>query len=486
MNFNIDQFFLVNKLSPSNIINLINILNNDNNIAKLLANKSYNYILNNYDKVDESYLLVLAISLRYNGYPEKIIKKYIDNPIINSAHLLIYFSGKYIDDIKEIYNTEQSLESIIDKKYMTKLHIMLDIIPDNLDYKDISISEIIRDHSINYINLIMDHKININNHNFYNLCIKYLNYNAAYMAVKNNIKITYYNINLLVVLYNNINNVNDRGDNTIFRKCIKEMIQMIVNHDYNLDVYQEEYINNELYTINGITSVNVNNDMKIYSHLLGINHTKGIKYIKNKLRQISIDNIKKASIIIGMYRLSRDEKLKEYDINTMTLNTESDEIDLYYYKDDKGIDWIFTTEIFEEIYNNGLNIYTGEKIRENDKNAIYKKRGLLKRLNYVVNYDKNTNKILIDQLQHIRNKFFAIAKIYGISSYQIESLNLDVLEKLVLYISEKFNLPYIHINCLNRDHAHYTFYKYICENSLKKINILAIIFKEILKIHNKL
>ena len=127
---------------------------------------------------------------------------------------------------------------------------------------------------------------------------------------------------------------------------------------------------------------------------------------------------------------------------------------------------------------------------------INKRRNLLKRLGFMTNYvlpdkyspspTKSISYDLIDYTtpQKIRNKFFYLSKLYDITPSQIEGLQIDNIQHIIDSIHEKiYNSDnIINVKILHKDHAHLTFYRYICETMRDNINIIPSFFLSIKQI----
>lgn len=495
----IDQF-LKPKIYPTDIIKLIHYISKTDPDA--FSKKTFDYLTNNYQNLDESSLLPFAISIRCGGKITINEFKSINHPVINTIYLLIYFMmDEYSDNIHTLFNVNSTdeLVSSLYPKYYHKILVMLDKVNNTVRA---SLSEVIRDHSVNYTKHLIEGG-EIDNNEFFGLCVKYLNYSGFEMYIHDGHLPSYYIVNNILMTYNYYN----KNKLEFETNYLKQMIRLLLRQKYRLDPYQTTYLSESIESFIGIEHGNtyINPELKLYADLLFIDTSKGKLHILSELRNISnIKRMKKAAIKMSILRIANmltgpDKYMKtDFELNYciddrfQNLDSNKNEIDLFYMTDSNQIQWIFTSEIFEKICKTKKNIYTDDLIDDQLIKLLNTRRSLLKRLGLKTYYDLSTShphspstQLLVDYKhpQLARNKFFYLAKIYGILSYQIESFEIKTLQKILNVLNQKNpnHYPKINIIGLHKDHAHFTFYRYICDHLKNDINLIPSLFKIIKK-----
>lgn len=555
------SFFTDNleKITPQTLLHLITSLNLSKINPDNLLIKSCLHILKNIDVVDETYMLPFSLAIRYGANPNILINdsynssenisgnlpteksihiikyidsynlKYINHPMINSMYIILMISGtdykdtsdesltssvftKYNKDIKSIYK-------ILNKKYLNKLLIMLDnikyidlvSISDDFKYtrnmflNDISISEVIRDHSHIFNNLLIE-EMSYNSDTYYNLCIKYLNFNAFEIYLKYGNIPSYYIVNNILANYNYYLTLDKSIQNSIIINQLKEMIKCTLYNGYRLDPYQSKYLNENVETFmmgNGkVGDLFLNHELKIFADILFIDSKNGRRYIMNELREITdIKRLKLAAMKMSILRTGelisngyRKTEMNYLNQRFKNITDNKNELDIIYYTDNNQITWVFTSEMFEKLMNTKTNIYTDESIDLTLLKKISGRRNLLKRLGFMTNYvlpEKYSPSPCIsydlvdyETPQKIRNKFFYLSKLYDITPSQLEGLQIDNIQHIIESINKKiYNTEnIINVKILHKDHAHLTFYKYICDVLRDNIDIIPSFFATIKQI----
>jgi len=218
---NMDQFFNNND-NIGAFLKLIPLLNKSKINPDELLIISCKNILDKIDQNDDSLLLPFALALRYkankntNINKDHILKylsdmelsmKINNNPLINSMIIMLLISGFKVNEnninnkiILDYQNNIDNLYNTLDPKYLSKLLVMLDL-SESKYLTDISITEVIRDHSLS-INKKIINDIN-NSDEYYKVCINYLNLGGFKMYIKTGNLPSYYVVNN-ILLYHNI------------------------------------------------------------------------------------------------------------------------------------------------------------------------------------------------------------------------------------------------------------------------------------------
>ena len=526
------HFFADNpkSIDSKTLLHLLTLLNLSEIDPDNLLIKSCMHILNNINIVDETHILPFSLSLRYGANPNILINsdthivkyidcshedKYANTPMINSMHIVLMLSGtNYQGEIKSKvfsrYNKNiDSMCDTLDKKYINKLLTMLDNTKYINNYDEISISEVVRDHS-STINGSLIYKTTCGDDTYFNLCIKYFNYNALDIYISYGHFPSYYIINNILVSYNYYKSANKTTENNIVANQLKEMIKCILDNGYKLDPYQSKYLNEDIETMYGnkkISDSSLNDELKMLADILFIDSKKGKKHIINELRIITdIKRLKEAAIKMSMLRTGNmifgDKRYRKIEFENIhhclgrrfdNITRRKDEMDIIYYTDNSQITWLFTSEIFEKLISTKTNIYTDEPIDQSLIQEISRRRNSIKRLGFMTNYAspdrhspgpaKSISHDIIDYItpQRFRNKFFYMAKLYEITPSQIEGLQIDNIQHIISSIHEKIykTKNIINVKILHKDHAHQTFYRYICDTMRDNINIIPSFFSSI-------
>jgi len=505
---NMDQFFNNND-NIGAFLKLIPLLNKSKINPDELLIISCKNILDKIDQNDDSLLLPFALALRYkankntNINKDHILKylsdmelsmKINNNPLINSMIIMLLISGFKVNEnninnkiILDYQNNIDNLYNTLDPKYLSKLLVMLDL-SESKYLTDISITEVIRDHSLS-INKKIINDIN-NSDEYYKVCINYLNLGGFKMYIKTGNLPSYYVVNN-ILLYHNIMTDNHN------KNVLYQFITYLIENGYRLGPYQLNYLppnfmqiididDNIVKTYNNENDCNLN--LLLLTDLLFIDKDKGKMYILNELRMINSERMKIAAIKMSILRSNYaidpsfkyiktdfETSIKYQNIKYRFRNLEEiNTIDLCNYIDENGIKWVFTNELFESILHHRKNPYT-DTIINNEKllTEIKNKRNQLKRLGIQVNINNietssnNTIVINYDYAQIIRQRFFNLGKLYNITPYDIESLTIHNIE----YLLNKLKISDINIKNLHKDHAHLTFYRVVCEKIQKDLDI---------------
>nr|QBK90193.1 MAG: hypothetical protein LCPAC102_01060 [Pithovirus LCPAC102] len=536
----------INKFSPSLYLKLVLLLNKSlitsDDLLHIIITIIIEYDINE-NIVNNNLLVFIGLALKYDADPNiyiinntkynliDYIIKHINNKIIIDSLILILLLSNAIIDYDKIDATETilsvikknkqidtitTIKNIIDIKYIIKISIILDN-PSIIDHDDKNIyssTEMIRDHSSNYL-----YKCNEYINYDFDICLKYLNLNAYKLLISKDIFPSYSNINDLILLINNYNTYDD----TLICIQLQNMLSYYLLYGGKLDPYQYTLlsINKKIYKnikssyvnsfdtdisytisteipsrknkyITGDTDNKNINDIKserirILAFILHINPFLNIIDIIKNIKTKDILSLKKSVIKYKIFRDAYNIKtLNEYKLKINEKNITNiapildriksdkyNEIDIIYYKDSNDITWYFTNDMFDELLKYNNNIYFDPFINSliNSKmDSIFiahvnTQRSMIKRLGIPVttcSYDNNIdmdielpNIVDFKSAQKIRDIFYTLARMHNVTPNIIESLDIQKLNELLKSIDS----PYYNLNSLECDHARMTFYK---------------------------
>lgn len=506
----LDIDFIKNLLKGSlNINNIINSLNklynlitltNDNKIKllyELLKNKQNTSENEINSRIDELYKYIISIyEVIYDDTKKMENIKNNSELFINSLRLISIIKIKLDDILKsnkiDIENNTNNYAEKIEILYKNDKNVLKDILKVFNYDKDIELSEL-KNHIINILNMyfnILKIEPNIDNfiENLDSNIDEYFKLQEILFNMENinNKFIKFYNkinisesfkdiLNEFILFYNEIINLD------MISLSIENLIELEIN---NLNIQNKIHILIKMVEVdhNKLSKIDLLNKKISYEKEIEMN-IKKLKNIRNELKIINESiNTNKLSIMIFNNNIKNESynDLKDKIIEEMKNNKEFDGNLYDYILNINEINKIYEYELYENIYEENINITENQKELLND---------ILKFFNYdyKISFDylnrekvneiiKNFKKVC-NLLKYIINDDIYYEKIQKMedninSQFNINEINNNQIINMVKSYKEKYNIK------INEDKIYDMFNKLKINYDHKKFNIIEIFYSK--------